>query len=237
MGNRPISQIRADLEGMSEMLDLTEAGLLALPGALKRFLGWIVVIRAATVEQAAGFLGETEDEAWSLLDKLVALGLIERLAVCGVPRYRVCLTPRSLRPPPELLKMLEEKEDGGMAKILIADDDAQVRDMLEETLEELADEGVELILAGNGMEALEAIRQHRPELAFLDVLMPKMNGLEVCNAAKNQYGLKDVHIVMLASEGQTYEKERLAEVGADRSLMKPLDPDEVYDTAVAVLRR
>jgi CheY-like chemotaxis protein len=56
--------------------------------------------------------------------------------------------------------------------------------MLEQTPEELEEEGVELITAGNGMEALEAIRQHRPELIFLDVLMPKMNGLEVCNAGQ-----------------------------------------------------
>jgi len=129
-----------------------------------------------------------------------------------------------------------KKEDEGMAKVLIADDDARVREMLEETLQELADEGVELILAGNGMEALEAIRQHRPELVFLDVLMPKMNGLEVCNAVRNQYGLKDVHIVMLTTEGQEYENRRLEEAGADRSMTKPLDPDDVYDTAVAVLR-
>lgn len=124
-----------------------------------------------------------------------------------------------------------------MAKILIADDDPQVREMLEETLGELEDDGVELIMAGNGMEALEAIRQHRPEVAFLDVLMPKMNGLEVCRAARNQMGIKDVHIVMLTSGGQEHEDQGLSESGADRSLTKPLDPDEVYDTAVEILRR
>jgi len=122
-----------------------------------------------------------------------------------------------------------------MAKILIADDELQTREMLGEILEELADQGVELIFAGNGMEALEAIRQHRPELVFLDVLMPKMNGLEVCSAAKNQLGMKDVHIVMLTTKGQDHENQRVREVGADQSLMKPIDPDEIYDTAVGVL--
>ena len=76
-----------------------------------------------------------------------------------------------------------------MAKILIADDDPQIRQMLEETLEELEAYGVELLVAGNGMEALEAIRQHKPELVFLDSLMPKMNGLEVCNTVKKQYAI------------------------------------------------
>ena len=124
-----------------------------------------------------------------------------------------------------------------MAKILIADDDPQVREMLEETLEELEEEGVELILAGNGMEALEAMRQHRPEVAFVDMLMPKMNGLEVCRAARKQLGLKDLHIVMLTSGSQEQEASQLSESGADHSLTKPLDPDQVYDTAVGILRK
>jgi two-component system, OmpR family, alkaline phosphatase synthesis response regulator PhoP len=127
-----------------------------------------------------------------------------------------------------------EKEDEGMAKILIADDESQVREMLEEALEELVDQGVELLIAGNGMEALEAIRQYRPELVFLDVLMPRMNGIEVCET-KNQLGLRDVHILMLTSEGQDYENQRLREVGADSFIMKPLDPDKVYEMAAAVL--
>ncbi len=122
-----------------------------------------------------------------------------------------------------------------MAKILIADDEPHVREMLEETLQEFEDQGVELILAGNGMEALEAIRQHRPELVLLDVLMPKMNGLEVCDAVKNQLGLKDVYIVMLTTQGQGFEDQRLGEVGANDFLMKPLDPDEVYEKAAAIL--
>jgi two-component system, OmpR family, alkaline phosphatase synthesis response regulator PhoP len=122
-----------------------------------------------------------------------------------------------------------------MGKILIADDEPQVREELEETLQELEDQGVELLIAGNGMEALEAIRQYRPELVFLDVLMPKMNGIEVCDATKNQLGLRDVHIVMLISKGQDYENLRSREVGADNIIMKPLDPDKVYEMAVAVL--
>ena len=124
-----------------------------------------------------------------------------------------------------------------MAKILIADDEAQVREMLEQTLEELEDEGVELITAANGKEALEAIRQHRPELVFLDVLMPKMNGLEACKAAKNQLGLRDVHVVMLTTQGQDYENLQAGQSGADHLLAKPLDPDEVNDTAMGILKR
>ncbi len=123
-----------------------------------------------------------------------------------------------------------------MAKILIADDDPQIRQMLEETLEELEEFGVELIIAGNGMEALEAIRQHRPELVLMDCLMPKMNGIEVCNTVKKQYGILDTHIIVLTGEGQAHEIEQLSKAGADGSLRKPLDPDEVYETALKALR-
>ena len=122
-----------------------------------------------------------------------------------------------------------------MAKILIADDEPQTRQMLEETLQELEAYGVELIVVGNGMEALEAIRQQKPELVFLDALMPKMNGLEVCNAVKKQYGIRDIRIIVLTAEGQAYEIGQLSEAGADGSLMKPLDPDEVYETAARAL--
>ncbi len=122
-----------------------------------------------------------------------------------------------------------------MPRILIVDDEPQVREMLEQTLEELEDRGVELIVAGNGMEALEAIRQQNPDLVFMDVLMPKMNGLEVCNTVKRQLGMKGVHIVMLTTRGQEYETQRLSEAGADGSIAKPLDAEEVYRKAVAVL--
>jgi len=120
-------------------------------------------------------------------------------------------------------------------KILIVDDDPQVRQMLEETLEELEDQGVELIIAGNGMEALEAIRQKKPDLVFMDVLMPKMNGFEVYHTVKKQLDMKNVSIVMLTTKGQDYENERLREAGADQSIMKPIDPEEVYQKAVSIL--
>jgi len=122
-----------------------------------------------------------------------------------------------------------------MPKILIVDDEPHIRQMLEETLEELEEQGVELIIAGNGMEALEAIRQKEPDLVFLDVLMPKMNGLEVCNTVKKQLDMKDVHVVLLTAKGQDYENRRISEVGADGTISKPLDPEEVYQVAIDVL--
>ncbi len=89
-----------------------------------------------------------------------------------------------------------------MPKILIADDELVMRDLLKEALEKLEDKGVELLTADNGEEAIESIRTEKPELVILDVMMPGTNGFEVCNIVKNELGLKDVYILMLTANGQ-----------------------------------
>ena len=66
-------------------------------------------------------------------------------------------------------------------KILIVDDEPNILILMEQALEALEDEGVELITARNGEEALETIKTEKPNLVFLDVMMPKMNGLQVCH--------------------------------------------------------
>lgn len=121
------------------------------------------------------------------------------------------------------------------AKVLIVDDEVHIRTLIEQTLEDLEDEGVELLTASNGAEALELIEAERPRLVFLDVMMPKMNGFDVCDAVKNQHGLKDVYVVMLTAKGQEFDKQRGAEVGADLYMTKPFDPDELLDRARDVL--
>lgn len=123
----------------------------------------------------------------------------------------------------------------GMPKILIVDDEPHIRILLEQTLEEIEDKGVELFVADNGMEALEIIRSERPELVFLDVMMPKMNGFEVCNAVKKESGLTGVFIIMLTAKGQEFDKEKGSEVGADIYMTKPFNPDEIVQKARAVL--
>jgi two-component system alkaline phosphatase synthesis response regulator PhoP len=120
-------------------------------------------------------------------------------------------------------------------KVLIVDDEVHIRTLIEQTLEDLEDEGVELLTAGNGAEALEMIRAERPNLVFLDVMMPRMNGFDVCNAIKHELGLKDVYVVMLTAKGQEFDKQRGAEVGADIYMTKPFDPDELLDKARNVL--
>jgi two-component system, OmpR family, alkaline phosphatase synthesis response regulator PhoP len=126
------------------------------------------------------------------------------------------------------------------AKVLIVDDEMHIRTLIEQTLEDLEDEGVELLTAGNGAEALELIKEEKPNLVFLDVMMPKMNGFDVCNAIKHELGLKDVYVVMLTAKGQEFDKQRGAEVGADIYITKPFDPDELLaevDRLISRVRR
>jgi hypothetical protein len=108
MGELPIEQIYRDLEGVCRTPNLTVTDLLGLPNALRLLLRWIVLERAVTCERIADFLNATQDEAQLLVQELSALGLIEQLPICGWPRYRVCLNPRRLRPPLELLSLPEE---------------------------------------------------------------------------------------------------------------------------------
>ena len=114
-----------------------------------------------------------------------------------------------------------------MPKVLIVDDEPFIRLLLEQTLEELEDEGVELISADNGETALEIIRGEAPEMVFLDVMMPKMNGFDVCHAVKSDLGLQGVFVVLLTAKGQEFDKQKGIDVGADIYMTKPFNPDEV----------
>ncbi len=122
-----------------------------------------------------------------------------------------------------------------MPKILIVDDELAMRTLLKELLEEFEDKGVELLTAENGEEALESIKAMKPELVILDVLMPGMNGFEVCNTVKNELGMKDVYVMILTTNGQEYNKQKGKDVGADIFITKPFDPGEFIKKAAKVL--
>jgi two-component system, OmpR family, alkaline phosphatase synthesis response regulator PhoP len=123
-----------------------------------------------------------------------------------------------------------------MPKILIVDDEPHIRLLLEQALEELENKGVELLTAENGEQALQAVWQDKPELVFLDVMMPKMNGFEVCRAVKNEPATKGAYVVMLTAKGQEFDRRKGEEVGADVYMTKPFDPDEIVAKAFEVLK-
>ena len=120
-------------------------------------------------------------------------------------------------------------------KILIVDDEPHLRTLIQQTLEELEDDGVELLTAANGEEALETIREEQPNLVFLDVMMPKKNGFDVCHAVKKELGLGHIHIILLTAKGQEFDRQRGQDVGADLYMTKPFDPDALLEKARSVL--
>ena len=120
-------------------------------------------------------------------------------------------------------------------KLLIVDDEAHIRMLIEQTLEDLEDEGVELLFATNGEEALSIIMDEKPNMVFLDVMMPKMNGMEVCQRIKNGEGADDTFIALLTAKGQEVDKQKGKDVGADIYLTKPFDPDALLELACKVL--
>jgi DNA-binding response OmpR family regulator len=120
-------------------------------------------------------------------------------------------------------------------KILIVDDEAHIRMLIEQTLEELEDEGVEFLTAENGEIALEIIQEENPELVFLDVMMPKMNGMEVCRRVKKELEMDKVFIILLTAKGQEADRQKGLDVGADVYMTKPFDPEVLLTRAKEVL--
>ena len=122
-----------------------------------------------------------------------------------------------------------------MAKILIADDEPGMVILLKQIFEELEDKGVKLLTAGNGPQALEAIKTEKPELVLLDVMMPGMSGFEVCNTVKNVLGVKDIYILILTAKDHEFDRHIEKDVGADAYITKPFNPDELLEKVVKFL--
>jgi DNA-binding response OmpR family regulator len=120
-------------------------------------------------------------------------------------------------------------------KLLIVDDEAHIRMLIEQTLEDLEDEGVELLFADNGADALRIIQEERPNLVFLDVMMPKMNGMEVCQKVKKELKITDTYIILLTAKGQEVDRQKGLDMGANKYMTKPFDPDEMLAIAEEIL--
>ena len=120
-------------------------------------------------------------------------------------------------------------------RIAIVDDEVHIRALLEQTLEDLEGEP-EILLASNGAEGLALIERERPQLVFLDVMMPLMNGYDVCAAVRKNPALTGTTIVMLTAKGQESDRMRGLETGAHHFVTKPFDPDEILNLARSILQ-
>lgn len=120
-------------------------------------------------------------------------------------------------------------------RIAIIDDEVHIRALLEQTLEDLDGEPA-IVTAADGAAGLALVEAQRPRLVFLDVMMPLMNGYEVCAAIRRNAALTDTAIIMLTAKGQEADRTRGLAAGADRFVTKPFDPDEILHMAREILR-
>lgn len=116
-------------------------------------------------------------------------------------------------------------------RILVVDDDAPSVKMISFLLRE---EGYEVISADNGSSALELVEHEPPDLVLLDVMMPHLDGFEVCRRIRQRM---DVPIIFLSAKGETADKVTGLQLGADDYLAKPFEPAELLARVKAVLRR
>ncbi len=119
-------------------------------------------------------------------------------------------------------------------KILIADDDKIVVETIVQFLEE-DKHGYELISAADGFEAQSQIKHFRPDLLILDIMMPDINGYEVCKKLKSDDETKDIKIVVLSAYLDDENYEKMKEYGADACFSKPLPLAKLGDEIAALL--
>ena len=116
-------------------------------------------------------------------------------------------------------------------KILVVDDDTNICELLRLYL---TTEGYQVTTANDGEEGLEKFNQLKPDMVLLDVMMPRMDGLEVCRRIRK---LGNTPVMMLTAKGETFDKVLGLELGADDYMVKPFDTKEVVARIKAVLRR
>ncbi|MDX5473954.1 MAG: response regulator transcription factor [Bacillaceae bacterium] len=117
-------------------------------------------------------------------------------------------------------------------KVLIVEDDPNICDLIQLYLEK---EGYSSILSFDGEEGLAKFYDENPDFVLLDIMIPEMNGWLVCKMIRLEN--KDVPIIMLTGKGESYDKIRGLEMGADDYIVKPFDPNELVARMKAVLRR
>ncbi|HKY53295.1 MAG TPA: response regulator [Anaerolineales bacterium] len=121
-----------------------------------------------------------------------------------------------------------------MAKILIAEDERDIRDLVAFTLRFA---GYEVFAASNGEEAVEMAPTVNPDLILMDVRMPRMTGYEACKVMKANPDLKDIPVVFLTARGQETEIQQGLDAGAEEYLLKPFAPDQLTTRVKAILAK
>ncbi len=117
--------------------------------------------------------------------------------------------------------------------VLIVDDNAQNVELLQAFLESLP---VKLVTAGDGLEALAKVAEHKPDLILLDIMMPKMSGFQVCKRIKGDPKTRDIQVLMVTALNELGDIEQATECGTDDFVSKPVNKFELLTRVKSLLR-
>jgi DNA-binding response OmpR family regulator len=121
-----------------------------------------------------------------------------------------------------------------VARILVADDDVDIRELVEFKLSTL---GHDVVAVADGAAAIEACQSERPDLAVLDVMMPGVSGLDAIRAIRADPALADLPVILLTARAQESDVETGFDSGADDYITKPFSPRELASRVQALLTR
>jgi twitching motility two-component system response regulator PilG len=122
------------------------------------------------------------------------------------------------------LETMDEESSAGSLRILIVDDSTTIRRSAESML---TAEGYDVVTAEDGFEALSMVARHNPDLIFVDIMMPRLDGYQTCAIIKNNAQYRSTPVVMLTSKDGLFDQARGRVVGSDLYLTKPFTKDEL----------
>lgn len=122
----------------------------------------------------------------------------------------------------------EANREGSLAglKVMVIDDSKTIRRTAETLLKR---EGCEVITAVDGFEALAKIADHHPDIIFVDIMMPRLDGYQTCALIKNNQSFKSTPVIMLSSKDGLFDKARGRIVGSEQYVTKPFTRDELLE--------
>jgi len=120
-----------------------------------------------------------------------------------------------------------------MTKVLIVDDSHTLRQMIAELLEGI---DISVVEAANGVEAKDKILHHTPDLVITDLIMPEMNGYELCRWIKNEPTTKSIPVMICSTKSEEFDRYWGMKQGADAYITKPFHPTELLKTVKRLLR-
>jgi twitching motility two-component system response regulator PilH len=120
-----------------------------------------------------------------------------------------------------------------MNTVMVVEDSVTQREMICGLLKQ---NGLKVSIATDGVEALEEVQKNRPDLMVLDIVMPRMNGYELCRRLKSDPDTRSIAIVMCSSKGEEFDRYWGMKQGADAYIAKPFQPQELVGTVKQLLR-